>query len=79
MMLYTLAINSVFRFPDSRCFLVLARHGDSRSCCLTCCFYIIITPVITLTMTSLMYMSENNMIVADAIERVDRVLKLSRA
>ena len=40
-------------------------------------FYIIITPVITLTMTSLMYMSENNMIVADAIERVDSVLNLS--
>ena len=40
-------------------------------------FYIIITPAATLTMTSLMYMSENNMIVAYAIDRVDSVLDLS--
>lgn len=40
-------------------------------------FYIIITPAVTLTMTSLMYMSENNMIVAYAIDRVDSVLDLS--
>ena len=76
MMLYTLAINSVFAFLIVGAFWF--SHGTvTPKLLLDVLFYIIITPVITLTMTSLMYMSENNMIVADAIERVDRVLKLS--
>lgn len=76
MMLYTLAINSVFAFLIVGAFWF--SHGTvTPELLLDVLFYIIITPVITLTMTSLMYMSENNMIVADAIERVDSVLKLS--
>ena len=38
-------------------------------------FYIIITPVISLTLTKLMFMSENGMIVQDAITRIDSVLQ----
>ena len=76
MMLYTLAINSVFAFLIVGAFWF--SHGTvTPKLLLDMLFYIIITPVITLTMTRLMYMSENNMIVADAIERVDSVLKLS--
>ena len=76
MMLYTLAINSVFAFLIVGAFWF--SHGTvTPKLLLDVLFYIIITPVITLTMTRLMYMSENNMIVADAIERVDSVLKLS--
>ncbi len=76
MMLYTLAINSVFAFLIVGAFWF--SHGTvTPKLLLDVLFYIIITPVITLTMTSLMYMSENNMIVADAIERVDSVLNLS--
>ena len=37
-------------------------------------FYIVITPVISLTLTKMMYMSENKMIVADALSRIDSVL-----
>ena len=37
-------------------------------------FYIIITPIISLTLTKIMYMSENKMIVADALSRIDSVL-----
>lgn len=37
-------------------------------------FYIIITPVISLTLTRIMYMSENELVVADALARVDSVL-----
>ena len=37
-------------------------------------FYIIITPVISLTLTKIMYMSENKMVVADALSRIDSVL-----
>lgn len=75
-MLYTLAINSVFAFLIVGAFWF--SHGTvTPELLLDVLFYIIITPVITLTMTSLMYMSENNMIVADAIDRVDSVLDLS--
>lgn len=76
MMLYTLAINSVFAFLIVGAFWF--SHGTvTPELLLDVLLYIIITPVITLTMTSLMYMSENNMIVADAIDRVDSVLDLS--
>lgn len=76
MMFYTLAINSVFAFLIIGAFWF--SHGTvTPELLLDVLFYIIITPVITLTMTSLMYMSENNMIVADAIDRVDSVLDLS--
>lgn len=36
---------------------------------------IIITPVISLTLTRIMYMSENKMVVADALARIDSVLE----
>jgi len=37
-------------------------------------FYIIITPVISVTLTKIMYMSEEGMVISDAIERIDSVL-----
>ncbi len=41
-------------------------------------FFIIITPVISLTLTKIMFMCENGMIVADALERIDSVLSYSK-
>ena len=38
-------------------------------------FYIVITPVIGTTLTKIMFMSEDSMIVSDAIRRIDGVLK----
>ena len=38
-------------------------------------FYIIITPVIGTTLTKIMFMSEDAMIVGDAISRIDEVLQ----
>ena len=76
MMFYTLAINFVFVFLIIGAFWF--SHGTvTAALLLDVLFYIIITPCITVTMTSLMHMSENNMIVADAIKRVDSVLNLS--
>ena len=37
---------------------------------------IIITPIITVTLNKLMFMNENEMIVNDAMERIDSVLNL---
>ena len=70
---YTLAINSVFAF------LILGGYWFSKgevtnTLLLDILFYIIITPVISLTLTKLMHMSENKMLVEDAITRIDSVL-----
>lgn len=73
MMLYTAAINGVFAFLIAGA-LLLTRDGVTNTFLLNLLFYIIITPVISLTLTKIMYMSENNMIVADALSRIDSVL-----
>ena len=73
MTLYTLAINSVFVFLIIGGFL-FSNCGVDHSILLNLLFYIIITPVISLTLTKMMFMSENGMIVSDAISRVDSVL-----
>ena len=74
MIFYTLAVNSVFVFLIAGAFL-FASGGTGGGALLNLLFYIIITPVISLTLTKLMFMSENGMIVQDAITRIDRVLE----
>ena len=74
MTFYTLAVNSVFAFLIAGAFL-FARGGTDGGALLNLLFYIIITPVISLTLTKLMFMSENGMIVQDAITRIDSVLE----
>ena len=54
---------------------VLSYGGADNEMLLNILFYIIITPVISLTLTKLMFMSENSMIVQDAINRIDSVLQ----
>ena len=74
MTFYTLAVNSVFVFLIAGGFL-FSRGGADGGVLLNLLFYIIVTPVISLTLTKLMFMSENGMIVQDAITRIDRVLQ----
>ena len=74
MIFYTLAVNSVFVFLIAGAFLFASGSTDGGAL-LNLLFYIIITPVISLTLTKLMFMSENGMIVQDAITRIDRVLE----
>ena len=74
MTLYTLAINSVFIFLIAGGSW-LSHGGMTNEFLLNMLFYIIITPVISLTLTKMMFMSENGMIVADAIARIDSVLE----
>lgn len=75
MLLYTAAINAVFAFLIAGG-LLFTRSGVTSEFLLNLLFYIIITPVISVTLTKIMYMSENNMIVEDAMQRIDSVLKL---
>lgn len=73
MSFYTLAINSVFVFLIIGAFW-FTNGGVTGEFILNLLFYIIITPVISLTLSKLMLMSENGMIVSDAIARIDSVL-----
>lgn len=75
MTLYTLAINSIFAFLIIGAFWF--SHGKiTGAFLLDMLFYIIITPVITVTLTKIMYMNENEMMVKDAIDRIDSVLNM---
>ena len=75
MMFYTAAINSVFAFLIAGG-LFLAQDGVTTQELLNLIFYIIITPIISLTLTKIMFQSENAMIVDDALHRIDSVLNL---
>lgn len=75
MMFYTAAINGVFAFLIAGAIWFTA-GGVTNAFLLNLIFYIVITPVISLTLTKMMYMSENNMIVKDALERIDGVLSV---
>ena len=74
MLFYTAAVNGVFAFLIAGGLLV-TKNGVTPEFLLNLLFYIIITPVISLTLTKIMYMSENQLIVADALNRIDSVLK----
>ena len=74
MMFYTAAVNGVFAFLIAGG-LLFTTHGVTPEFLLNLLFYIIITPVISLTLTRIMYMSENKMVVADALARIDSVLE----
>ena len=73
MMFYTTAINSVFAFLIAGGIL-FTRGGVTNELLLNLIFYIVITPVIGTTLTKIMFMSEDAMIVGDAINRINEVL-----
>ncbi len=75
MMFYTAAINSVFAFLIAAA-LIFTRNGVTQEFLLNLIFYIIITPVISVTLTRIMFQSENAMIVDDALKRIDSVMEL---
>ena len=74
MMFYTAAVNGVFAFLIAGG-LLFTTHGVTPEFLLNLLFYIIITPVISLTLTRMMYMSESKMVVADALARIGSVLE----
>ena len=73
MLFYTAAINSVFAFLIAGA-LFFTRDGVTDEFLLNLLFYIIITPVISVTLTKIMFQSENAMIVDVALKRIDSVL-----
>ena len=70
MVAYTTIINAVFTILIAAAFFFTA----SNTFLLNLLFYIIITPIITVTLNKIMFFSENKMIVADALARVDGIM-----
>lgn len=77
MMGLTTAINSVFAILIAATFWLGGVKSGSvdGTFLLNLMFYIIITPIITVTMTKMMYAGENVMIVEDALNRIDGLLE----
>ena len=74
MMVYTTLVNGVFAVLIAAA-LVMTSDGVTNEFLLNLMYYIIITPIITLTLTKIMYASENKLIVADAMSRIDSILE----
>lgn len=73
MTIYTTAINAVFAVLIA-VGLIMTKNGVTNDFLLNLLFYIIITPVITVTLNKIMYSSENTMVVADALERINSIM-----
>ena len=75
MMCYTTLVNGIFAVLVAAA-LLMTSGGVTNGFLLNLMYYIIITPVITLTLTKIMYASENKLIVADAMSRIDSILEM---
>lgn len=76
MIIFTMLINGIFAFIIFGG-LIFTKGGVTNGIILNILFYIIITPVLTVTMTKVMFQSENKMIVEDAFKRIDSVMNIS--
>ena len=75
MMCYTTLVNGIFAVLVAAA-MVMTSGGVTNGFLLNLMYYIIITPIITLTLTKIMYASENKLIVADAMSRIDSILEM---
>ena len=75
MMCYTTLVNGIFAVLVAAA-LVMTSGGVTNEFLLNLMYYIIITPIITLTLTKIMYASENKLIVADAMSRINSILEM---
>ncbi len=72
---YTAAINSIFLFLLAAA-KIFTGEGITAEFTLKIIFFVIISPVMTSMLTSLMYTNETNMIVDDAMKRMESVLAI---
>ena len=75
MCLLTILINGIFAFILAAG-IWFTKGGISTMLVLNILFYIILTPILTVTMTKIMFQSENNMLLEDAMKRMDNILSL---
>lgn len=72
---FTTAINAAFTMIIAFG-VFMSRKGTTPELLLNLIFYIIITPVITMTLNKVMYAGENEMLVTDSLNRIDQILQL---
>ncbi len=73
---YTVLINSAFVFILGVTLFLIRGDNYQMDILLNFLFYVIFTPAIATAMSKVMFMSENNMKVKDAVARVDAILGL---
>ncbi len=76
MLMYTVFINSAFAFLITLALILTGGEAVAQSLLLSLIFYVIFTPVIATSMTKVLFMSENGMIVADALTRIHSILDI---
>lgn len=76
MLFFTMFINSAFAFLIALALILAGGEAITQNLLLNFIFYVIFTPIITTALNKVMYMSENGMIVADALKRVHSILDM---
>lgn len=76
MLWFTMFINSAFAFLIALALILAGGQAIGQGVLLNFIFYVIFTPIITTALSKVMYMSENGMIVSDALERIHSILDL---
>lgn len=69
-------INAVFAFIVLAAYL-FAGNGITNELILNIMYYIIVTPLFTVTLTKIAYSGEQEMVVKDALKRIDTILDIS--
>ena len=76
MVLYTTLVNSCFSVLIGLTLFVAKDGGVNGDFLLNLLYYIIVTPAIAVTLNRLMFASENEMIVAEAFSKTNRILAI---
>ena len=69
------SINAIFAFLVLAAF-IFTRGGVTPELILNFMYYIIVTPLLTVTLTKIAYSGEQEMVVVDALKRVDSILEI---
>lgn len=72
---FIVSINAIFAFLVAAAYF-FTRDGITSEFILNIMYYIIITPLITVTLTKIAYSGEQEMIVEDAIKRMNSILEI---
>ncbi len=76
MTLYTTLVNASFAVLIALTLIVVKKGTYSPEFLLNLLYYIIVTPAIAVTLNRIMFASENEMIVAEALEKTGRILSI---
>ncbi len=76
MTLYTMLVNASFAVLIALTLIVVKNGSYSPGFLLNLLYYIIVTPAIAVTLNRIMFASENEMIVAEALDKTGRILSI---